>query len=45
MAARKRKENESYEQYKKNLKNEESELKKYLNGRIFWNIGTYKKRN
>ena len=45
MAARKRRENETFEKYRENLKKEEKELKKYLKGRVIWNQGTYKRRN
>ena len=33
---RPRKETESYEEYRENLKNEAFLLKEYLKGRIFW---------
>jgi len=35
MAARKRRENESFKKYRKNLKAEEAKIKRYLRGRIF----------
>lgn len=46
MAARKRKENESYEQYRINLEAEERSLKTYLRGRLFWDSseGGYRKK-
>ena len=41
MVARKRRENESYEDYKEDLKEEEERLQRYLKGRVVWNRGTY----
>ena len=44
MAAGKRKENESFEEYRNRLKKEAKLLKEYLKGRIIWNQGEYRKR-
>ena len=48
---RARKENESYEKYKENLKKEQFLLDEYLKGRIFWQsairgqyVNKYRKR-
>lgn len=43
MAARKRREDESFKQYRETLKEEDIKLKNYLKGRIVWNNGTYRK--
>ena len=43
MAAGKRKENESFEEYRNRLKTEAKLLKEYLKGRITWNQGEYRK--
>ena len=48
VVARKRRENESYEKYKENLKKESMLLKLYLKGRIWWQShvrGTYYRGN
>lgn len=48
MVARKRKETESYEEYKENLKEEEDLLKSYLSGRMWWSsrfFGQYAKED
>ena len=37
MANRKRRENETYEEYRKNLKEESKQLKIRLSGRYIWN--------
>lgn len=45
MAAGKRKESESFEQYRQRLKSEAKALKTYLKGRTVWNRGTYRKKD
>jgi len=40
---RKRRKDETYEEYKQNLKNEAKALKKYLRGKCIWNFGTYRR--
>lgn len=44
MAARERKENETFEEYRENLKKEAKRLKIYLKGRVVWNQGTYRRK-
>ena len=44
MAAGKRKENESFEEYRNRLKKEAKLLKEYLKGQTIWNQGEYRKR-
>ena len=37
MASRKRREDENFQEYRKNLKEEAAQLKKYLRGSLIWN--------
>lgn len=41
----KREINESFTDYKARRKNKGGALKKYLNGRVIWNCGTYVKKD
>lgn len=46
MAARKRRETETFKDYREDLKEETKRIKKYLKGRLWWNsheLGTYRK--
>lgn len=48
MAARKRRESETFNEYREALKEEAKEIKAYLKGRLWWNShknGTYKRRS
>ena len=41
LASRPRYKNETYEDYREDLRKEAQDLKEYLQGNIFWNRGTY----